>query len=90
MTRDGKTAAWGGYRRKLILWDLENNQKRSEINCPTSIFHVRFAPDGKSLAVAGMERLIRLYDARSGVELPGLVGSMMLDDFTEGQRAGAR
>ena len=71
-TPDGKTAAWSGYSRKLTFWDLEKSRRRFEINCPSSIFHVRFSPDGKILAVAGTESLIRMYDVETGVELPGI------------------
>src|SRR5262245_39442953 len=37
---DGKTAAWGGYNRKIIVWDLERFTKRFEIpTSATSILH---------------------------------------------------
>lgn len=72
VTPDGKTAAWSGSDRKLIIWNVESGQREFEIDCPSPIMQVRFAPDGNTLAVAGKERLIRIYDARTGVELPGI------------------
>jgi WD40 repeat protein len=70
VSADGKTAAWGGYNRKVIVWDLANARKQCEIQVPAPIvWDVRFSPDNKSLAVAGTEGMLRVHDAQSGIEV---------------------
>jgi WD40 repeat protein len=66
----GKLAAWGdAVNHRIVVWDLENQQKRFEINNPSVITHLRFSPDGTALAVAGRENIVRVYDLRNGREL---------------------
>jgi WD40 repeat protein len=70
---DGRTAAWGGYNRRIVVWDLELNEKKFEFKIPAPyVTQLRFAPDGTTLAVAGREAMIRLYDMRSGTEREGI------------------
>lgn len=66
----GNLAAWGeALNRRIVVWDLENQQKKFEINNPSVITHLKFSPDGKLLAVAGRESIVRVYDLRNGKEL---------------------
>src|SRR5262249_2456698 len=63
-------AAWGdALNHRIVVWDLENQQKKFEINNPSVITHLKFSPDGMTLAVAGRESVVRVYDMRSGIEL---------------------
>ena len=69
---DGRTAAWGGFRRKIEIWDLEPIRKTIEIDTSASVvMHLQFSPDGSSLAAAGMEATIRRYDVHTAVEIEG-------------------
>lgn len=66
---DGKTAAWGSYHRRIVIWDLERNEKKRVIGYPASILsQLRFSPDGTALAAAGAEGQIRIYDAQTWTE----------------------
>jgi WD40 repeat protein len=67
ISADGKSAAWGGYNRKVIVWDLANARKNYEFEVPVSIVRdLKFSPDNNSLAVAGSEGMLRVHDAHSG------------------------
>ncbi len=73
VSADGKSAAWGGYQRKVIVWDLENSCKKYELQVPATIIRdIQFSPDAESLAIAGTEGLLRLYKAHSGAEIAKL------------------
>lgn len=72
LSPDGRLAAVGGRTHKLAVWDLERQRKTFEISAPLSIFQLKFSPDGSTIAVAGKDRWIRRYDARTGNELPGI------------------
>ncbi len=64
---DGKTAAWAGYNRRIIVWDLEKGEKRFEIACHVpAVFHLKFSPDGSKLVAAAWESVLRMYDSRTG------------------------
>ena len=67
---DGGTAAWGGFGHSIALWDVASMRTKVEIDTPAAVvLHLQFAPDGSSLAAAGMEAIIRRYDVPTGVEL---------------------
>lgn len=66
----GTLAAWGdALNHRIVVWDLESQQKKFEINNPSVIINLKFSPDGLTLAVAGRESIVRIYDLRNGVEL---------------------
>ena len=70
ISADGRLAAWGGYNRKVIVWDLAKACKKYEIEVPLSIVRdLKFSPDNKSLAVAGSGGTLRVHDAQSGTEV---------------------
>jgi len=67
VSADLRTAAWAGFDSRVVLWDLERQQKKFEIRTPMSmVAHLRFSPNGTQLAVAGKERFIRIYDVQTG------------------------
>ncbi|MDB5345189.1 MAG: repeat-like protein [Schlesneria sp.] len=69
VNRQGILAAWverGSSR--IILWDLEKQAVKLEIENPAVVLDLKFSPDGTSLAVAGIEATIRIYDAGIGCE----------------------
>jgi WD40 repeat protein len=66
----GDIAAWGGgMTHRIIVWDLLNQQKKFEITNPSVVLHVCFSPDASSLAVAGREGIVRIYDMNLGTEV---------------------
>jgi WD40 repeat protein len=69
VSADGRTAAWGGFNRRVVVWDLERHQKQYEIRTAMSmVAHLKFSPDAELLAVAGTEGVVRLYAVHSGAE----------------------
>lgn len=66
----GNLAAWGSRPgRRIVVWDLEIQQKKFEIENPSVVLDMRFSPDGTMLAVAGRENVVRLYDMQTGAEV---------------------
>ncbi|MBS0266953.1 MAG: hypothetical protein JSS02_33815 [Planctomycetes bacterium] len=69
VSSDGKSAAWGGHRRKIVVWDLTSWQRRHEISISASmVWDLQFSPDGHSLAVAGNDGTLELIDAHTGAK----------------------
>jgi WD40 repeat protein len=69
VTSNGTVAAWGdAMTRRIVVWDLEDQRVRYVIENPSMVMNLRFSPDGNSLAVAGLEHNVRVYDLRTGKE----------------------
>jgi WD40 repeat protein len=69
LSPDGKTAAWGGCNRKILLWNIELERTEVAIETPASmICNLQFSSDGNSLAAVGLKGPIRIYDAKTGAE----------------------
>lgn len=67
---DGSIAAWGpALSHRIVVWDIEFQQKKFEIDNPSVVLQVKFSPDGSKLAVAGRERIVRIYDMATGREI---------------------
>jgi WD40 repeat protein len=77
---DGHWAALSACTTLLIV-DLGNGKVRHKFDCPGGhhFSAAAFSPDGKTIAVAGLDGQITMRDAASGVEsykLPGLFFSL--------------
>src|SRR5262249_57489119 len=62
VSADGTLAAWAGYGRRIICWDLELREMKFEIETPIQVVaHLEFSPDGASLAAAAPDPALPLY-----------------------------
>lgn len=69
VTSNGTVAAWAdAITHRIVIWDLEERRVRYVIENPSMVMNLRFSPDGNSLAVAGFEPDVRVYDLRTGKE----------------------
>jgi RNA polymerase sigma factor (sigma-70 family) len=69
---DGHTIATAG--RSLILWDMATGRPLRRFPLIQGIRSLAFAPDGKSVAVGGVDYSVRRIDLASGKELLRFVG----------------
>lgn len=53
----------------MVVWNAEERRIVREIETPmTTVSIVRYSPDGRLLAVAGLDPTIRIYDVATGIE----------------------
>ena len=82
VTPDGRLAAMAGEDTTIRVYDTATWQLRHEIrdslNTPSA---VAFSLDGKRLFVGGVDRLVRLYDAASGVAEKTLQAAGLVADI---------
>jgi WD40 repeat protein len=65
----GMQAAWvERSSSRIIVWDMEKQVVKLEIENPAAVLDLKFSPDGASLAAVGMEPVVRIYDTDSGFE----------------------
>jgi RNA polymerase sigma factor (sigma-70 family) len=58
-----------GWEGTIRLWDVASGKELRRLHGQASaVFSLAFAPDGKTLAAAGMGNMVRLWDVASGKE----------------------
>jgi WD40 repeat protein len=69
VTNDGRKAAWTGREHRVIIGNLESPNSQCEIlTVAHSVTDLKFSPDGRLLAVAGLGAAVRIYDSNTGAE----------------------
>lgn len=75
-TPDNKYLVAGGNERPAILWRLSDRTiVRRFDQAPRGSHSFCLSPDGKRLALTGLDRVIRLFDVESGNEIAQFRGS---------------
>jgi RNA polymerase sigma factor (sigma-70 family) len=79
LSPDGRTlAATAG--KSVAFWDIATGRLTQRLTFRWDMFCLAFAPDGKSLAVAGEDCIVYLFDSASGKELRRFVGHQVGKD----------
>ena len=70
-TKDGKRlAAASGGLGEVLVWDVDRKKVLVKINGhQDAIYAVSFSPDGKYLATSSYDKLVKLWDAATGLEV---------------------
>lgn len=77
---NGGQAAWAAIaNHRVVVWDLENRRIKREIINPSVVLDLRFSSDGTTLAIAGRESTIRLYNVATGEEVQKIDVQKTLD-----------
>ena len=72
-SRDGTRLAVCSFRQSAAyVWDLSTNQQLFQVRHP-EVYGISLSPDGKTLASAGWDRSIRLWDCATGSQTSSVV-----------------
>jgi len=65
---DGQLAASGGWDRRVVVWDVENNTARRELTFARRVSCVAFSPQGpkRVLAVGSLDNSVSLWEVDGG------------------------
>ncbi len=74
---DNRWIATGGWDGLVILWDAVTGEQIRQFEHPAPINAVVFLDEGRRLASAGHDRIIRIFESRSGRPLGRLEGHLM-------------
>ncbi|HSE37757.1 MAG TPA: caspase family protein [Blastocatellia bacterium] len=71
---DGKTIASGGLDDTAYAWNVKTGELTLAIGTPSAVRSVAFSKDGKIIACACADKIVRLHDTNEGNLIRTLVG----------------
>lgn len=71
---DGRQLACGDNDQQAILWDLEQENKKTVFPVQAHVHSLQFSPDGKHLALGMRNSVIAIFDLNTHKEIGRLMG----------------